>query len=187
MTKLNTQQSSSDKGIFNFRNGALAVGLALTMMLSSCGKKTEQKLNDHDTKFNQTEQIDSLQTVTITEHTEILEWIVKKLAEHGVKIENLDTLSKTQTEAITKLYEQDAEFKKQMDELNKVIGKCCDVDVNAKGDTTIAPVTKKPVKKVAKTPTIEDENTPSDTTKTVKPGQRKPSKDDDDGSGWFEL
>lgn len=181
MTKLNTQQSSSDKGIFNFRNGALAVGLALTMMLSSCGKKTEQKLNDHDTKFNQTEQIDSLQTVTITEHTEILEWIVKKLAEHGVKIENLDTLSKTQTEAITKLYEQDAEFKKQMDELNKVIGKCCDATAET------APVAKKPTKKVAKEPTIEDENAPSDTTKTGKEGPRKPSKDDDDGTGWVEI
>lgn len=166
MTKLNQPQSSSNKGVFGFKNGALSVWLAIAMMFSSCGKKTEQKLNDHDTKFTKSEQIDSLQTVAITEHTDILESIVKKLNEQWVKIENMDSLNTVQTEAITKLYGQDEEFKKQIDQLNTIVGKCC--------DATVQDAPKKQPKKAPKTNhTIEDENTPSDTTKTVKQGPKK--------------
>gem|GEM_PF-2231288 len=135
------------------------------MMFSSCGKQTKQDVVELQKDNKQTEQVDSLQTVTISEHTEILEAIVKKLDEHGVKIENMDSLNTKQTEAITKLYESDAEFKEQIDQLNKVIGKCCDANVEK--------TSKKEQKKVVKESTIEDENTPSDTTKTVKEGPKK--------------
>lgn len=164
MTKINQPQSQTKSSLFSFKNGALTVGLALTMLFSSCGKKTEETLNNHDTRLTQTEQIDSVQTVRLTEHTELIEGIIKKLNEQWVKIENLDTLTKKQTEAITKLYENDAEFKKQLDELNKVVGKCCETE-------TIKETPKK--KPAPKKPSIENENAPSDTTKTVKPGAKK--------------
>lgn len=179
MTKLNQPQSSSNKGILNFKNGALTIGLAVAMLFSSCGKKTEQKLNDHDKQFDQAEQVDSIQTVRLSEHTAILEAIALKLNEHGIEIERLDTLTNAQQKEIIELYNNDNEFQSNIEELNKVIGKCCDATEETAEKT---PVAKKPVKKVVKTPTI-----PSDTTKTKNDWNRKPSKNDEDGSGWFEL
>ena len=155
MTTVNQPQSSTKSNLFSFKNGALTVGLALTMLLSSCGKKTEQKLNDHDIRLGQTEQVDSLQNVWLQEQGNDITKIRKILEAHDIKFEEIDTLNKAQTEKITKLYEENSEFKAEMDKLNE----CCNA-----GKTQETPK-KKPV---AKKPTIQQEVSPTDTTKTVK-------------------
>jgi len=116
------------------------------MLLSACGKKTEKKLNDHDTKFAQTEQIDSLQSVKLDTHgerldeqAEALKEVTRILQKHGISIENIDSINKLQTEKIADLYKTMPEFKEQLDKLNS----CCNGTTPAPTQKPTTP--KKPV------------------------------------------
>ncbi len=168
MTKLNKPQPSDAKW-FSFKNSTVTLGLAITMLLSACGNKTEEKLNGHDIKFDQTEQIDSLQTGRLDKHGERLDAqaealveITRILKEHGVKIEDIYKVDSVQTQKIAELSLVEPRLQAQLD----ILAKCCDAE------KTQETPKKKPVV-VVKKPTIEDENAPSDTTKTVKPGAKK--------------
>ena len=157
--------NSSEKSNFSFKNGALTVGLAITMLLSSCGKQTKQDIAELQKDSKQTEQIDSLQNAWLKEQGNDIVKIRKILEENDIKFEEIDTINRVQTEKIAKLYEDNAEFREEMDKLNK----CCDAK-NGEKEATVTPK-KTQTKKVEIT--IEQENTPADTTKTVKQWPKK--------------
>lgn len=120
--------STANTGLW-MKNTVLSF-LTAALLLTSCGSKTKNDVEKLKTTNDQTEQVDSIQTVRLGELTEITEKITKTLKEQGIEIDQTKIIDSLQTEAIKNLYANDTKFAAQVDTLNKLMAKCCDMKGN---------------------------------------------------------
>ena len=124
--------STENTGLW-MKNTVLSL-LTAALLLTSCGSKTKKDVEQLQNTNNQTEQVDSIQTVRLGELTEITEKITKTLKEQGIEIDKTKIIDSLQTKAIKDLYANDTKFAAEVDTLNKLMAKCCDMKGNQIGD-----------------------------------------------------
>lgn len=120
--------STENTGLW-MKNTVLSL-LTAALLLTSCGSKTKSDVEKLKTTNDQTGQVDSIQTVRLGELTEITEKITKTLKEQGIEIDKTKIIDSLQTKAIKDLYANDTKFAAQVDTLNKLMAKCCDMKGN---------------------------------------------------------